>query len=81
MAGDVETIAVTYKDRFGCAGYDWFERQSQKADTQIVVLNNPDLLPEEELTEDLIVISYVLLCRLYGLRKYKKKLEDDPSLK
>ncbi|MFY4506023.1 IS607 family transposase [Lacticaseibacillus rhamnosus] len=81
MAGHVETIFVTYKDRFVRFGYDWFERLAQKFDTQIVVLNNPDLSPQEELTEDLISIIHVFSCRLYGLRKYKKKLEDDPSLK
>ena len=43
MAGHVETIFVTYKDRFVRFGYDWFERLAQKFDTQIVVLNNPDL--------------------------------------
>ncbi|MBD9412844.1 IS607 family transposase, partial [Pseudomonas stutzeri] len=37
--------------------------------------------PQEELTEDLISIIHLFSCRLSGLRKYKKKIEDDPSLK
>ncbi|AGP72096.1 IS607 family transposase [Lacticaseibacillus rhamnosus] len=81
MAGNVETIYVTYKDRFVRFGYDWFERLAQKFNTQIVVLNNPDLSPQEELTEDLISIIHVFSSRLSGLRKYKKKIEDDPFLK
>ena len=81
MAGNVETIYVTYKDRFVRFGYDWFERLAQKFNTQIVVLNNPDLSPQEELTEDLLSIIHVFSSRLSGLRKYKKKIEDDPSLK
>ncbi|MBB6656680.1 IS607 family transposase, partial [Lacticaseibacillus rhamnosus] len=80
MAGNVETIYVTYKDRFVRFGYDWFERLAQKFNTQIVVLNNPDLSPQEELTEDLISIIHVFSSRLSGLRKYKKKIEDDPFL-
>ncbi|MFT8501830.1 MAG: IS607 family transposase, partial [Lacticaseibacillus paracasei] len=81
MAGNIETIYVTYKDRFVRFGYDWFERLAKKFNTQIVVLNNPDLSPQEELTEDLISIIHVFSRRLDGLRKYKKKIEDDPSLK
>ncbi|MDS0491438.1 IS607 family transposase [Lacticaseibacillus paracasei] len=81
MAGNIETIYVTYKDRFVRFGYDWFERLAKKFNTQIVVLNNPDVSPQEELTEDLISIIHVFSRRLDGLRKYKKKIEDDPSLK
>lgn len=75
MAGNVETIYVTYKDRFVRFGYDWFERLAQKFNTQIVVLNNPDLSPQEELTEDLLSIIHVFSSRLSGLRKYKKRLK------
>lgn len=33
--------------------------------------------PEEDLIKDLISIIHVFSCRIYGLRKYKKKIEKD----
>lgn len=81
MSNEIDTIYITYKDRFTRFGYDWFEKLSHKFNTQIVVLNNPDLSPTEELTEDLISIIHVFSCRIYGLRKYKKKIENDETLK
>lgn len=81
MSNEIDTVYITYKDRFIRFGYDWFEKLAHKFNTQIVVLNNPDLSPAEELTEDLISIIHVFSCRIYGLRKYKKKIENDKTLK
>ncbi|MGO3139086.1 MAG: IS607 family transposase [Lactococcus lactis] len=81
MSNEIDTIYITYKDRFIRFGYDWFEKLANKFNTQIVVLNNPDLSPTEELTEDLVSIIHVFSCRIYGLRKYKKKIENDETLK
>lgn len=81
MSNEVDTVYITYKDRFIRFGYDWFEKLAHKFNTQIVVLNNPDLSPTEELTEDLVSIIHVFSCRIYGLRKYKKKIENDETLK
>ena len=77
----IETIYLTYKDRFVCFGYDWFEQLCQQHGTTIVVINNPDTSPNQELVDDLVSIIHVFSCRLYGLRKYKRKLVDDKSLK
>lgn len=81
MSNEIDTVYITYKDRFIRFGYDWFEKLAHKFNTQIVVLNNPDLSPTEELTEDLVSIIHVFSCRIYGLRKYKKKIENDETLK
>lgn len=81
MSNEIDTVYITYKDRFIRFGYDWFEKLAHKFNTQIVVLNNPDLSPAEELTEDLVSIIHVFSCRIYGLRKYKKKIENDETLK
>ncbi len=72
MANNVDAVYITYKDRFVRFGYDWFEQLANKFNTQIVVLNNPDLSPQEEMTQDLISIIHVFSCRIYGLRKYKR---------
>ena len=81
MANNIDTVYITYKDRFVRFGYDWFEQLANKFNTQIVVLNNPDLSPQEEMIQDLISIIHVFSCRIHALRKYKRKLEGDKELK
>ncbi|HEK6547232.1 IS607 family transposase [Staphylococcus capitis] len=80
MNNEIETIYITYKDRFIRFGYEWFERLCQKYDTQIVILNNQKSSPQEELIEDLISIIHVFSGRIYGLRKYKKQIKDDDNV-
>lgn len=80
LNNEVDTIYITYKDRFVRFGYDWFENFCNKFNTNIVVLNNKNSSPEEELIEDLISIIHVFSCRIYGLRKYKNKIKDDPNV-
>lgn len=48
-----------------------------KFGTEIVVVNNKKLSPEQELTEDLINIIHVFSCRSYGIRKYRQGLKVD----
>lgn len=72
---------TTYKDRFVRFGYDWFEQLCQQHGTLIVVIDNPDTSPNQELVDDLVSIIHVFSCHLYGLRKYKRKLVADRSLK
>lgn len=81
MQNQISTIYITYKDRFIRFGYEWFERLCNRHGTKIVVLNNPDTSPDKEMVEDLVSIIHVFSCRLYGLRKYKKKIQGDNSLK
>jgi len=80
MQGEIETIYITFKDRFVRFGYEWFEQLCNKFQTGIVVLNNPDLSPQQELVEDLISIIHVFSCRIYGLRKYKKQIAGDSDV-
>jgi predicted site-specific integrase-resolvase len=41
------------------------------------VVNNESMSPQEEMIQDLISIIHVFSCRIYGLRKYKKKLKEE----
>ncbi|MHB9951551.1 recombinase family protein [Ligilactobacillus murinus] len=81
MDNQVDTIFITYKDRFIRFGYDWFERLCKMHNTEIVVLNNIETSPTQEMINDMISIVHVFSCRLYGLREYKSKLKNDRSLK
>lgn len=77
MNNKIDTIYITYKDRFIRFGYEWFENLCHKYNTNLIVLNNKTTSPQKELVEDLIAIIQVFSCRIYGLRKYKKKIQDD----
>ena len=77
MENKVDSIIVTHKDIFIRFGYDWFERFLSKYKEKIIVVNNELLSPQEELVQDIISILHVFSCRIYGLRKYRKKIERD----
>ena len=81
MQNEIDTIYITYKDRFVRFGYEWFERLCKMHDTKIVVLNNVETSPTQEMIDDMVSIVHVFSCRLYGLRKYKTKIQNDKSLK
>ena len=80
MENKIDTIIITHKDRFIRFGYDWFERFLGKFNVKIIVVNNEFLSPQEELVQDIISILHVFSCRIYGLRKYKKKIERDEEI-
>ena len=73
----VGKIYIAYKDRFIRFGYDWFNHFCQKHGCDIVVLNNPSLSPEEELTQDLLTILHVFSSRSYGIRKYQTQIKKE----
>ena len=80
MEQKIKTIIITHKDRFIRFGYDWFEKFCMKFHTTIVIANNEELSPQEELVQDIVSILHVFSCRLYGLRKYKKQIERDEEI-
>ena len=80
MTNEVGTILITHKDRFIRFGYDWFERFLAKFNVKIIVVNNESLSPQEELVQDIVSILHVFSCRIYGLRKYKKKIMEDKQI-
>ena len=80
MEQKIKTIIITHKDRFVRFGYDWFERFCMKFNTTMVVVNNEELSPQEELVQDIVSILDAFSCRLYGLRKYRKQITEDEGL-
>ena len=51
-----------------------------KFNTTIVIVNNEELSPQEELAQNIVSILHVFSSRLYGLRKYKKQIERDEEI-
>ena len=80
MERNISTILIAHKDRFVRFGYDWFEKFLRKMGVEIMIVNNEKLSPQEELVQDLISIIHAFSCRIYGLRKYKKKMSEDEDL-
>ena len=80
MEQKIKTIVITHKDRFIRFGYDWFEKFCAKFNTNIIVVNNEELSPQEELVQDIVSILDVFGYRLYGLRKYKKQIKEDEEI-
>ena len=77
MTNEIGTIIITHKDRFIRFGVDWFEKFLNKFGVKFIIVNNESLSPQEELVQDIISILDVFSCRIYGLRKYKKKIKED----
>ncbi|KLI01354.1 DNA invertase [Sporolactobacillus inulinus CASD] len=80
MLGNISIVIVAHKDRFIRFGYDWFQKFLESNGVKIIVVKNEKLSPQEELVQDLISIIHVFSCRIYGLRKYKKKIKEDDEV-
>ena len=80
MRDEIDTIYITYKDRFIRFGYEWFEGLCEQHGTKIIVLNDVETSPQQELIDDLTSIIHVFSRRLYGLRKYKQTIKNDKEV-
>lgn len=80
MTNEIGAIIIAHKDRLIRFGYDWFKRFLAKFHVEIIVVNNESLSQQEELVQDILSILDIFSCRIYGLRKYKKKIREDEEL-
>jgi len=80
MQGDVARIIIAHKDRLARFGFDFYQWFCEQFDCKILVLNEKNLSPEAEMVEDILAILHCFSSRLYGLRKYKTKVEEDQDL-
>jgi predicted site-specific integrase-resolvase len=67
---------IAHKDRLVRFGYEWFEKFCQDHGTRVTVMNAESLSPEAEMRQDLLSIIHCFSSRLYGLRRYKKKIAE-----
>ncbi|NEO42975.1 MAG: IS607 family transposase [Moorea sp. SIO4A3] len=80
MCGDQLTIVVACRDRLTRFGFELFEYLVSINGGKILVLDQLETCPEEELTADLLSIIHVFSCRVHGLRKYGSKIKKDPDI-
>ena len=75
IEGKIEEVVVAYKDRLARFGYTMIERIIEKySNGKIKIINKKnDILPQEELMEDVMDVMNVFIARRNGMRKYTKK--------
>lgn len=77
--GNIKTIAISYKDRLCRIGFELFEEFSELFGFEIIIVNNIETSPEEELVEDLLAITTSFSARIHGLRKYGNQDANDSA--
>ncbi|MCT7995120.1 IS607 family transposase [Laspinema olomoucense] len=80
LSGDVRMVVVAHKDRLARFGFDLFRWLCEQNRCELMVLNETSLSPEREMVEDILAILHCFSSRLYGLRKYKTQVKEDPDL-
>ena len=74
--GEVSQLNIAHKDRLVRFGFDFFFISAQKHGCKIIVANQEQLSPQQEMVEDLMAIVNCFSSRLYGLRSYKGKIKE-----
>jgi putative resolvase len=80
LSGNLRLVVVAYFDRLARKGFDLFRCLCEPNGCEIVVLNDAGLSPEREMLEDILAILHCFSSRLYGLRKYRAQVKEDPDL-
>ena len=78
--GRVGEVVVAYRDRlcrFGFELLEWFFSQNA---VKLVVLEQEEFSPQQELVADLLSVIGTFSCRVHGLRKYSTAVKEDSSL-
>ena len=78
--GDKLQIMVAHRDRLARFGFELIQWMAEQNGGEILVLDNTDHSPQQELTEDILAILHTFSCRLQGLRRYRNQIEKDTTL-
>lgn len=81
MSGEAIKLVSAHKDRITRFGFELIALVIEENGGELVVLNQNNLSPEQELTADLLNILHVFSCRMHGLRNYKKQVREALSNK
>lgn len=76
---ELEEVVVAYKDRLCRFGFELYERLFKElSNAKIVVLDERDCSPNEEMAEDILTVVTVFSARINGRKRYTKKDEQVP---
>lgn len=73
---EVKALVIAHKDRLARFGFPWFAQFCDAHGCELLVLNQEQLSPEQEMTQDLMTILHCFSARLYGLRNYRQTLTE-----
>jgi len=73
--GLVSEVVVAHRDRLCRFRFELLEWTFNKHNARLVVLDQGNSSPEDELASDLISIVHVFSCRINGKRKYRRRNE------
>ena len=73
---DVTMLILAHRDRLTRFGVAWCERDAQTHGCAVLVLTQERLSPEPEMVQDVMTIVHGCSSRRYGLRNYRKKLDE-----
>jgi predicted site-specific integrase-resolvase len=77
IKNELATLVISYKDRLCRISYELIENiLKEYSNCTIIIENEEEKSPEEELVDDMLQIITVFSSRLYGIRSYKKLLEN-----
>jgi predicted site-specific integrase-resolvase len=76
VSGEVKTLIVAHKDRLARFGFPLIKHLCETHDCELIALNHETLSPEQEMVEDVLAIIHCFSSRLYGLRNYKRILQE-----
>lgn len=77
---EISEIIVGHKDRLCRFGFEFVEWFCTLHNCKIIVVNNAKLSPQEELMQDFMSIMHCFSSKLYFLRAYKKKIEEEQNI-
>jgi predicted site-specific integrase-resolvase len=82
IKNELESLVISYKDRLCRIAYELIENILREySNCEIIIENDEEKSPEEELIDDMLQIVTVFSSRLYGIRSYKKFLDEDSKIK
>ena len=73
---EVKTLIIAHKDRLVRFGFEYFKRLLSRHHCELIILDNAEMSPEQEMVQDLMTIIHCFSSRLYGLRNYRKSLSE-----
>ena len=78
---ELEEVVVSHKDRLSRFGFDHFEYLYKRlSNAKIVVLDNRETSPDQELAEDVLSIVTVFSAKINGRKKYGKRKSKIPQV-
>jgi predicted site-specific integrase-resolvase len=73
---EVRMLILAHRDRLARFGVEWFEHDAQTHGCAVLVLTQERLSPEPEMVQDVMTIVHCFSSRLYGLRNYRKQVDE-----